>query len=197
MPSDPYRKTTFLLSAMKLDQLPEDEGLEVAFVGRSNVGKSSIINAITGRKALARTSKFPGRTQQLNYFSISENTRLVDLPGYGYAKVPRQLKAQWSDLVNGYFNSRQSLVGLILIMDIRRDITEQELTLMKWCETVEIPVHLLLNKADKLATGARNRVLNWLRKRLAAKCGSVQLFSATHNTGMNELRAILDKWLFV
>ena len=195
MSADPYREATYLLSAHTLDQLPDDTGHEVAFVGRSNVGKSSVINAITGRRALARTSKLPGRTQQLNYFLINDDVRLVDLPGYGYAKVPKQLKAQWSELINGYFNLRQSLAGLVLIVDIRRDITEQELTILNWCETVEIPVHLLVNKADKLAFGAREKALDrW--KRPAAKSGSVQLFSATRKTGISELIAVLDEWLF-
>jgi len=196
MSANPYRKATYLLSAHKLDQLPKDDGREVAFVGRSNVGKSSVINALTGRRALARTSKLPGRTQQLNYFLINEEVMLVDLPGYGYAKVPKQLKAQWSELINGYFNIRQSLTGLVLIVDIRRDITEQDLSIINLCETVETPVHLLVNKADKLAFGARKEALDrW--KRQADKSGSVQLFSATRKTGISELVAVLDEWLFV
>lgn len=195
MSADQFRKATYLLSAHKLNQLPMDAGREVAFVGRSNVGKSSVINAITNRRALARTSKLPGRTQQLNYFLISEDVRLVDLPGYGYAKVPKQLKVQWSELVNGYFNTRQSLAGLVLIVDIRRDITEQELTIVDWCKTVKIPVHLLVNKADKLAFGARKKALDrW--KRLTDESGSVQLFSASRKTGISELTAVLDEWLF-
>jgi GTP-binding protein len=195
MSDNPYRRAEFLRSAHKLSQCPPDQGREVAFVGRSNVGKSSVINALTGRKALARISKTPGRTQQINYFVLDEQARLVDLPGYGFARVPRNLQAHWLETVNAYLQRRASLAGLILILDIRRGPGAEDEQILDWCATVALPVHILLNKADKLSFGAARQRLLELQSRLDGKAG-IQLFSAKNGTGAEELRQCLDRWLY-
>lgn len=195
MTDNPYRRAEFLLSAHKLTQCPPDTGREVAFVGRSNVGKSSVINVVTGRKALARISKTPGRTRLINYFMVDDNTRLVDLPGYGFARVSRSLQAHWVETVNDYLLRRGSLCGLILILDIRREPRDEDLQILDWCASVNLPVHILLNKADKLSFGAASKKLRELQSGLGGKVG-VQLFSAQKRTGVDELRRVLDGWLY-
>jgi GTP-binding protein len=172
--------------------------VEVAFAGRSNAGKSSVINALTGRTALARISKTPGRTQQINFFVLEdEEHRLVDLPGYGYAKVPLAVKRQWAALVEGYLSARRSLEGVVLLMDARRPFTDADSRLMEWCVHAGLATHVLLNKSDKLSRGAGARVLADARKRLAPLGDEhqAQLFSATRKTGTDELGARLDTWL--
>ena len=196
MPSHPYQQAEFLLSASNLKQLPPDQGSEVAFVGRSNAGKSSVINVITAIRGLARTSKTPGRTQLINYFILDEKTRLVDLPGYGYAKVPGALRKHWSDIINTYLQERTSLKGLILIVDIRRMLKEEDRHLLQWCKEVELPVHILLNKADKLSRGAAKQNLLALRRELGNGSHTTQMFSALKKTGVEQVRQVLDLWLY-
>lgn len=187
----------FLLGVHSLSQLPPDEGVEVAFAGRSNVGKSSAINAITGRRALARTSKTPGRTQQLNFFAIDEQRRLVDMPGYGYAKVPPEVRRRWQRTVERYLEIRRSLRGLVLLMDIRHPLRPFDMQLLAWCRQSEMPVHVLLTKADKLGKGRGKTVLLEMRKDLGERypAATVQLFSAAKKQGIEEARAVLEQWL--
>lgn len=189
------RRAEFLLSAHTLDQCPEDSGCEVAFVGRSNVGKSSVINTLTGKKGLARTSKTPGRTQQINFFILDGQHRLVDLPGYGFARVPPSMKAHWFRTINDYLRRRQSLAGLILIMDVRRDPGPEEAQILAWCATVGLPVHVLLNKGDKLSFGAASRRLLAVRSELGQQGCTIQLFSAKNRTGLAEVTTIVQGWL--
>ncbi len=193
-----YRQAQFLKGVARLSALPADAGVEVAFAGRSNAGKSSVINALTGRTALARISKTPGRTQQLNFFVLDdEEHRLVDLPGYGYANVPVAVKRRWAGLVEGYLSARRSLEGVVLLMDARRPFTDADSQLMEWCAHAGLATHVLLNKSDKLSRGAGARVLADARKRLAPLGDEhqAQLFSATRKTGTDELGARLDTWL--
>src|SRR3990167_6869329 len=147
----PYQKAYFLLSAANVKQLPQDVGIEIAIVGRSNTGKSSIINRLTHNKKLARVSKTPGRTQLLNVFMLDPLHRLIDLPGYGYAKVPPAMKKQWQTLIETYLRTRNSLKGLILVMDIRHPFKPQDKVLIDFCEHNQLPLHILLNKADQLS----------------------------------------------
>ena len=190
-----YNNALFLLGAHTLAQCPKDEGVEVAFAGRSNVGKSSVLNAITGIHRLARTSKTPGRTQQLNFFSVGETQRLVDLPGYGYARVPEKIKLHWAKVMQTYFETRNSLVGLMLIMDIRHPLKPFDEQMLNWCINAGLPVHVLLNKADKLSKSAGLKALQLLKNSYQEDKFSGQLFSALSNTGVEEARNKLDKWL--
>ncbi|MBI4006089.1 MAG: YihA family ribosome biogenesis GTP-binding protein [Gammaproteobacteria bacterium] len=190
-----FNKARFLLSAHTLAQLPVDRGVEVAFAGRSNVGKSSVINAIAGNRHLARTSKTPGRTQQLIFFELEPCVRMVDLPGYGYARVSAKMKQHWFVILNGYFEGRQSLSGLILIMDIRYPLTAFDKRILDWCQAADMRVHILLNKADKLSRQAGIKVLQTIRKQCAQGQITVQLFSAIKLVGLEEARQILDNWL--
>ena len=193
----PYQQASFSTGVAQLTTLPADRGVEVAFAGRSNAGKSSVINALTGRTALARISKTPGRTQQINFFLLGDDDhRLVDLPGYGYANVPIPVKRQWAALVEGYLASRNSLRGVVLLMDVRRPFTDADSQLLDWCVHAGLATHVLLNKCDKLSRGAGLRVLADARKRLAplGDENRVQLFSATRRTGIDELGARLDAW---
>ncbi len=198
----PYRRATFMLSVASLSQLPVDEGAEVAIVGRSNAGKSSAINTITGINALARTSKTPGRTQQINFFEIADERRLADLPGYGYAKVPLRTKQKWMKLIEDYLQRRQSLRGLIIVMDCRRPLQELDCQLLAWCCAAKMPVHLLLTKADKLSRGGAANVLQEVRKEIKEHFNasgelaiSAQLFSSLKKTGISEAHTCLDGWL--
>jgi GTP-binding protein len=193
----PYQQASFSTGVAQLATLPADVGVEVAFAGRSNAGKSSVINALTGRTALARISKTPGRTQQINFFLLGDDEhRLVDLPGYGYANVPIPVKRRWAALVEGYLASRHSLRGVVLLMDVRRPFTDADSQLVDWCAHAGLATHVLLNKCDKLSRGAGLRVLADARKRLAPLGDEnlVQLFSATRRTGIDELGARLDAW---
>lgn len=191
------RAATFLTSAASLRQCPPDTGSEVAFAGRSNAGKSSAINRITGRRSLARTSRTPGRTQLLNFFDLGDDRRLVDLPGYGYARVPTAVKNAWTRELEAYLSRRRSLRGLILLMDIRHPLKPQDQQLLAWSGAALMPAHVLLTKADKLSRGAAMATLNAVRGRLAADAEriSVQLFSATRGDGLAELEDTLGAWL--
>ena len=192
-----YRQARFLTSVASLRDLPDDRGREIAFAGRSNAGKSSAINALTGRRDLARTSRTPGRTRLVNFFALDEDRRLVDLPGYGYAKVPRAMSRGWGVLVRAYLESRESLAGVVVLMDIRHPLTELDRTLLDWCLAADVPVLAVLTKADKLARGRRAAALSDVRDRLA-RCDErtgVIAFSATKRIGRRELSDHLDRWL--
>jgi len=191
-----YHQTRFLTGARELHQMPADRGLEVAFAGRSNTGKSSVINALTGRSKLARTSKTPGRTREINFFAVSAQARLVDLPGYGYARVPASLKAHWAATLAGYFATRTSLKGLVIIMDARRPLTAPDRQMLALARDAGCPVHIVLNKADKLPGAEGRRTLARARAELAPADARIQLFSALKGTGIDELRGRLDAWLF-
>ncbi len=192
-----YRSARFLTSVPDASLAPDDEGAEVAFAGRSNAGKSSALNALTGQKALARTSKTPGRTQQINFFALASGQRLVDLPGYGYAKVPQAMKNKWQRSMVDYLQTRQSLRGLVMLMDCRHPLTDYDQQMLLWCADVDLPVHVLLTKADKLKRGPAGNSLLAVRKRLADfhPGAGVQLFSSLKKTGVDEARAVLDNWL--
>jgi GTP-binding protein len=194
-----YRAANFVMSAAQLTQLPADSGREVAFAGRSNAGKSSAINRLCGQKTLARTSKTPGRTQLINFFQLDEQRHLVDLPGYGYAKVAEDIKRRWQQTMEAYLSTRQSLSGLILLMDVRHPLKEVDLQLLHWCWEVGMPVHVLLTKADKLKRGAAQNALLQVQRTLKAQAPeglcSVQLFSSLKGTGMAEAYRVLDHWL--
>ena len=195
MKNNIYRRAEFLLSAHKPSQFPPDSGREVAFAGRSNSGKSSVINVITGKRALARVSKTPGRTQQINFFTVTDDIRLVDLPGYGYAGVPGAMRQHWAKLINTYFDRRRSLKGLILVTDIRRQLTAYDEQMLAWSMDKRLPVHILLNKMDKLSSGAARQALAAVAKTLDPQSTSLQLFSALKKTGINEVCRQLDEWL--
>lgn len=194
-----YRNTTFLTSASRLSQCPEDSGAEVAFAGRSNAGKSSAINCLTENHKLARTSKTPGRTQLINLFSVTEQQRLVDLPGYGFAKVPLKVKQEWQKHLSEYLQQRQSLKGLILLMDIRHPLQEFDTMMLNWAIEREMAVHILLTKSDKLKRGPANSTLLAVQKHLREAqvddLVSVQLFSSLKKDGVVQLARQLDQWL--
>jgi GTP-binding protein len=191
-----YSRLEFRLGVASIKQLPEDVGSEVAFSGRSNVGKSSVINKITNRRGLARISKSPGRTRELNYFSYDENTHLVDLPGYGYAKVNVEMRDAWAKLLERYLRERQSLRGVFLIMDIRHPMGKFDQLMLEYCQSCNLPLHILLNKADKLSKNAGNKVMSEIRRDLANVDASLQLFSALKGTGLDEARQKLGDWLY-
>jgi len=190
---NPYRQAHYVISAHNLKQLPEDTGLEVAFAGRSNAGKSSAINTLTDQKSLARTSKTPGRTQQIVIFDVDEQRRIADLPGYGYAKVPERLRAHWRHVMQIYFNRRASLRGVVLVMDIRHPLRPFDEQMLSWCEGSGVNCHVLLTKADKLKRGPAQATLLKVRKSLP--CGATaQVFSAKSRDGLGELIRQLNGW---
>ena len=190
-----YRNATFILSAAKLGQCPADVGVVVAFAGRSNAGKSSAINAICDHNKLARASKTPGRTQQINFFALAEDKRLVDLPGYGFARVPLEVRAQWTRLVETYLGKRRSLAGIVLLMDVRHPLKDQDRDLIGWAAALGIPLHVLLTKSDKLSRGPGKSTLLAVRRELASiPATTVQLFSALSGEGIDEARKVLDQW---
>lgn len=195
-----FQTVKFLLSAQTLQQCPEDSGCEVAFAGRSNAGKSSAINTLTRNKGLARTSKTPGRTQLINHFEIESDKRIVDLPGYGYAKVPKAIKAKWDRNLAEYLQMRRSLVGLILLMDIRHPLQEFDQQMLNWAAQAGLPVHILLTKADKLKRGPATNALLGVEKLLrdmdpGYTLLSAQIFSSLKKTGLPELEQLLSQWL--
>ncbi|VAX11099.1 GTP-binding protein EngB [hydrothermal vent metagenome] len=193
---NPFSTINFLISVPKPSQAPTDAGAEIAFAGRSNAGKSSALNAITGRKSLARTSKTPGRTQHLVFFELNEQKRLVDLPGYGYAKVPTHVKQKWGQAMTEYLHSRKSLQGLVLLMDVRHPLTEFDQKMLDWCRHAKMPVHILLTKADKLKRGPAKSSLLKVEKMLEDyPLVSIQLFSSLKKQGVEEARIILMQWL--
>ncbi len=193
-----FTKAYFTKSAPSIRECPPETGAEVAFAGRSNAGKSSAINALTNQK-LARTSKTPGRTQLINFFNLSDHQRLVDLPGYGYAKVSREQKEKWQRDLSEYLQKRQCLKGLILLMDIRHPLQEFDTTMLNWAIKGNMPVHILLTKADKLSRMQANNSLFAVQKQLKQanldKLVSVQCFSALKYAGLDELKAKLQTWL--
>lgn len=189
-----YPKAAFLTSAHQPSQFVADQGAEVAFAGRSNAGKSSAINAIVNQRNFARTSKSPGRTQLVNFFILRDQQRLVDLPGYGYARVARSMQEHWRKLMTAYFEQRKSLVGLMVVVDARRLLGDYDWQMIDWGEQIGCSTHILLTKADKLKKGASISALNQVRKELGGSA-TVQLFSATKRTGVEEARTTLDKML--
>jgi len=197
MNSNPYTEATFLKSAARVNQLPEDTGIEVAFAGRSNAGKSTAINILTANHRLARTSKTPGRTQLINLFTLADpQKRIVDLPGYGYAKVSHAVKEEWQKNLADYFESRRCLRGLVLVMDIRHPLKPQDTTMINWCLTRQLPVHILLNKADKISRGLATTTQLHIQRvyQLAPDLISVQPFSGLKKTGLETLITRLNEW---
>jgi len=192
-----FQSASFLLSVGEPHQLPPDRGAEVAFAGRSNAGKSSAINAICGRRKLAFVSRTPGRTQLINFFQLSDDRYLVDLPGYGYAKVPDEVQARWEALLGTYLRKRRALSGLILVMDARHPLTPLDRTMLDWFAVTLRPVHVLLTKADKLSRQAAQRQLTETRNALSRLYppASVQLFSSASLQGLNEARQALARLL--
>lgn len=189
-----YHRAAFLKSAPSLETTPTDQGLEVAFAGRSNAGKSSAINSLTRQNQLAKISKTPGRTQMLNFFEFGTDLRFVDLPGYGYAKVPEDVKLQWYRLMESYLNKRQSLCAIVLVMDVRHPMTDFDWQMVEWCEHAQLPMHILLTKSDKLTYGAGKNTLLKVQKELSKFTIplSLQLFSSLKKTGIDEVHAALD-----
>ncbi|UNM95195.1 ribosome biogenesis GTP-binding protein YihA/YsxC [Ignatzschineria rhizosphaerae] len=193
------RKTSFKTSANSLTQLPMDSRGEIAFAGRSNAGKSSALNMLTGQKTLARTSKTPGRTQLINYFEVKDHLYLVDLPGYGYAKVPLPMREHWQKILQGYFEKRESLDALIMLMDSRHPLTDLDKQMLHWCESQELPTHILLTKADKLSKNEASSTLQKVKKTLIEEFSipiTVQLFSSTKpDIGLKEALSYLGEWI--
>lgn len=197
---NPFARAEYLLAAHNSRQLPTDGGHEVAFAGRSNAGKSSALNALCGRNALARVSKTPGRTQQLVYFTLPPHADkyLVDLPGYGYAKVPKDLQAHWQAFLDAWFGSRIALRGLVVIMDIRHPLKDYDWQMIGYAMQRGLPAHALLTKADKLSRGAAGNTVLTVRRELHASYGdsvSVQAFSAESKQGVDEARGVIAGWL--
>ena len=198
-----FRSAQYLTSAPSIKECPSESGAEVAFAGRSNAGKSSAINALTSNSKLARTSKTPGRTQLINFFSLQggDHTRLVDLPGYGYAKVPLAMKKKWQAHLSEYLQKRKCLKGLVLLMDIRHPLQEFDSMMVNWAVDVEMPVHILLTKADKLKKGAAKNTLFQVQKTMqdanVDDLVSVQTFSALKKDGIDQLKVQLNQWLLL
>jgi len=191
-----FQQAQFLTSAQKLSQCPADEGAEVAFAGRSNAGKSSAINSITCQRKLARTSKTPGRTQLLNFFALNDQQRLVDLPGYGYAKVSKSKRDEWQRHLDEYLRERKVLRGLILLSDVRHPLQEFDRAMLEWSKRSSLPTHILLTKSDKLNFGAAKSTMLGVQKQIVSyPLATVQLFSALKNTGLDEARSVISQWL--
>lgn len=186
-----FSQAAFVASAGQGAEFPPEGPPEIAFLGRSNVGKSSAINALTGRRRLAFSSKTPGRTQTVNFFDLGQGGRLVDLPGYGYAKVAKSERAKWEGLVSSYLTSRSTLAGLVVIMDARHPLTAQDTRLLEWLAPFDLPTLALLTKADKLTRAQRNAVLAEVRRALP----EVLLFSSVSREGVEEAREHLARWL--
>jgi GTP-binding protein len=191
---NPFRQARFVLSAPELRQLPRDDGAEIAFAGRSNAGKSSALNAICDQTGLARTSKTPGRTQQFVVFALDDGRRLVDLPGYGYAKVPEAMRARWRVAIDGYLRERKSLRGVVLIVDSRHPLKEFDRQMLAYCRDIGLACHLLLTKADKLSRNQGAATLAAVRRECKAQDwpASAQLFSSLAKTGLDEARGALS-----
>jgi GTP-binding protein len=189
-------KATFTISAPDIRKLPDDSGIEVAFAGRSNAGKSSALNTLTNQKSLARTSKTPGRTQLINVFEIGDNKRLIDLPGYGFAKVPLEMKKKWQKALGEYLEKRESLKGLVVLMDIRHPLKDLDMDLIQWAADSELPVLALLTKCDKLSQGKRSAEVLKVKKALAPLNADirVQAFSSLKRTGAEQANDIVCDW---
>lgn len=193
-----YQIVKYMLGAANLKQLPEDEGIEVAFAGRSNAGKSSALNRLTGQRSLARTSKTPGRTQLINLFSLQDNNRLVDLPGYGYARVAKSVKEHWQKTLIQYLQKRDCLKALVILMDIRHPCKEMDLSMINWALNANLKVLVLLSKSDKLKQGARNDSQRKVKKLLEEKMKNLKnleitTFSALKGDGNEVLKSFLDR----
>ncbi|MBS3963908.1 MAG: YihA family ribosome biogenesis GTP-binding protein [Methylomonas sp.] len=191
-----YHRAAFICSAPQLKDAPPDQGREIAFAGRSNAGKSSAINTLVQQTALARVSKTPGRTQLLNFFAIDEQRKLVDLPGYGYAKVPEAMRRQWRQMMENYLQNRKALCGIVLVMDIRHPLTDFDWQMVSWCEHSRLPLHILLTKSDKLKYGAAKTTLLQVQRELSRAniVVTLQLFSALDKIGIADVHQILDQW---
>ncbi|SUB23428.1 ribosome biogenesis GTP-binding protein YihA/YsxC [Avibacterium avium] len=191
-----YHKTHFLTSAPNIRVLPEDSGMEIAFAGRSNAGKSTALNALTNQKNLARTSKTPGRTQLINVFEVEPFYKLVDLPGYGYAAVPEQMKIQWQKALGEYLQKRECLGGVVILMDIRHPLKDLDQQMIEWAVSADLPVLLLLTKADKLSQSAVSKQVKMVREAILPFQGDVQVeaFSALKKQGIDKLARKLDSW---
>ncbi|MDG2948795.1 ribosome biogenesis GTP-binding protein YihA/YsxC [Bisgaard Taxon 10/6] len=191
-----YHKTRFLTSAANIKQLPEDKGIEIAFAGRSNAGKSTALNALTNQKNLARTSKTPGRTQLINLFETAPNCKLVDLPGYGYAAVPEQMKLQWQKSLAEYLQKRECLGGVVILMDIRHPLKDLDQQMIEWAVSSDLAVLLLLTKADKLSQSERSKTVKMIREAILPFQGDIQVeaFSAQNKLGIDRLSAKLNEW---
>lgn len=196
MHHNPYRHARFLKGAHELRQLPADRGREAAFAGRSNSGKSMVINAVTESRNLARVSRTPGRTRQINFFKIDADVRLVDLPGYGYARVEADLRQHWAGFLDAYFHSRASLKGVVIIMDIRRPFMEADCDMLALARAAGCPAHIVLNKADKLSRATARRALEEACRNAREFETGVQLFSARSGAGAGDLRDRLAGWLY-
>ena len=192
-----FSNAVFIKGAHNINQCLPDIGIEIAVAGRSNAGKSSALNVITGINGLARISKQPGRTQQINYFELKKDRYLVDLPGYGYAKVPPKLRQHWDETLSAYFETRQSLRGLIVIMDIRHPMKDLDQQLIEWVADIGIPLHCLLTKADKLSKGQAASALQKTRAQLMLiePTITLQLFSALDSRGVDKAREKIEQWL--
>ncbi|HUQ76456.1 MAG TPA: ribosome biogenesis GTP-binding protein YihA/YsxC [Burkholderiales bacterium] len=186
-----FANAAFLRAAGRIADLPPPGPAEVAFAGRSNVGKSSAINALTGRRALARTSKTPGRTQTINFYSLGDDARFVDLPGYGFARVPQSMRDAWRELVGAYLRSAQTLVGVVIIMDARHPLTPLDMQLIAWLG--EMPRHVLLSKADKLSRREQASLMGDVEQRLGRH--GATLFSSVTRQGVEECKGLLERWL--
>jgi GTP-binding protein len=193
-----YQQAHFTQSATTQNTLPAELGFEVAFSGRSNAGKSSSLNKLCQQKSLARVSKTPGRTQLINFFEIPQGRYLVDLPGYGYAKVPERVKRQWQAFIKSYLSTRFTLRGLVLIMDIRRPMRDDDKVMLDWAQSHNLAVHILLNKSDKLKRGKATESLLKAQKELRQYTNpvSIQMFSAFKGDGVDVLRNKLNDWLY-
>ncbi len=192
-----FKSAKFITAYSASSNPPEDRFIEVAFAGRSNAGKSSSLNALTGQKKLARTSSKPGRTQQINFFGIDAKKFLVDLPGYGYAAVSKTLKQEWQGLMEGFLRSRQSLRGVVIIMDIRHPLKESDIQMIEWCDERNLKMHLVLTKADKLKKNKINQTLASVKsevKDIKTEV-SVQAFSSETKLGIQELKAKISQWM--
>lgn len=191
-----YQKAHYLKSAPNLSHCPEDQGYEVAFAGRSNAGKSSALNVICSQKSLARTSKTPGRTQMINYFQLDEQRSLIDLPGYGFAKVNVNVKRVWEAGLSDYIEQRQALKGLVLMMDVRHPLQPLDVLMLDWCAELKLPIHILLTKADKLSRNQANQAWLQLTNHLKAHypLASAQLFSSLNKQGLEQAWQKLDSW---
>ena len=192
-----FRRARFRLAAHELHQLPADTGAEVAFAGRSNAGKSSALNRICDQVGLARTSKTPGRTQQLVVFDLDEQRRLIDLPGYGYAKVPTGLRDHWRELIDAYLTGRQSLRGVVLIMDSRHPLKDFDRLMLQYCRDINLACHVLMTKVDKLSRGEAARTLLGTRREMGTLCpaATIQPFSSLDKIGIDEARQAIGRWL--
>ena len=194
---NPYQHTHFLLGTPDSRRAPPDRGVEVAFAGRSNAGKSSALNTITGQRSLARISKAPGRTREINFFQVTGDRRLVDLPGYGYAKVSRSIKSDWQKNIARYLETRRSLCGVILLMDVRHPLKDHDPQVLAWCHAAGLPTHVLLTKADKLKRGPASAALHKTQEQLARlhPQATIQLFSSHTRFGTDTVQQVLNDWL--